>query len=141
MRENFIEEAGAQPASLPGLVSIYRESIMLAVIFEAIPSEEGKSEYLEIASTLRKLLEGRKGFISIERFQSLVDENKIVSLSFWEDEESITSWRNLLEHRQAQARGKSLLFSWYRIRVAEVCRDYSSDRREEAPDDSNAALA
>lgn len=114
---------------------------MLAVIFEVTPTKEGKAEYLEIAAELRKSLEGRDGFLSIERFQSLSDENKILSLSFWRDEESISAWRNLMEHRQAQQKGKNLLFSSYRIRVAEVCRDYTSKDRAEAPSDSREILS
>ena len=78
---------------------------MLAVIFEVYPSTDGKQEYLEIAAELRKFLENRDGFISIERFQSLSEEGKILSLSFWRDEEAIASWRNLLEHREAQEKG------------------------------------
>ena len=75
---------------------------MLAVIFEVIPKEEGKSEYLKIAAKLRSFLENRDGFISIERFQSLTEEGKILSLSFWRDENSIAEWRNVLEHRDAR---------------------------------------
>ena len=113
---------------------------MLAVIFEVIPSTEGREEYMAIAGELRRFLEGRDGFISIERFQSLVDENKILSLSFWRDEESIKQWRNLLEHRQAQKKGNKSLFKHYRIRVAEVKRDYTAGEREQAPADSNEIL-
>ena len=113
---------------------------MLAVIFEVKPTTEGKPEYLKIAGEIRKFLQDQEGLISIERFQSLVDEQKLLSLSFWEDEESITKWRNLLEHRAAQQRGYDELFEEYRIRVAEVVRDYSMDEREQAPADSNAAL-
>ena len=114
---------------------------MLAVIFEVYPNAEGKDEYLEIAAGLREFLQDRDGFISIERFQSLVDENKILSLSFWRDEEAIQQWRNLLEHRSAQKKGKESLFDSYRIRVAEVVRDYSASERDEAPSDSKAALS
>ena len=114
---------------------------MLAVIFEVIPTEKGKREYLEIASKLRSFLEGRDGFISIERFQSLTEEGKILSLSFWRDENSIAQWRNLLEHRAAQKKGKESLFHSYRIRVAEVVRDYTGTDRKEAPADSRDALA
>ena len=113
---------------------------MLAVIFEVYPTAEGKEEYLEIAAGLREFLQDRDGFISIERFQSLVDESKILSLSFWRDEEAIKQWRNLLEHRSAQKKGKDALFHKYRIRVAEVVRDYSATERDEAPSDSNSAL-
>ena len=115
-------------------------NIMYAVIFEVFPKESDKEEYLDIASNLRRFLENRPGFISIERFQSLTDEYKILSLSFWEDEDSIEDWRNLIEHRIAQGQGKNKLFMSYRIRVAEVKRDYTESNRKEAPQDSNKAL-
>jgi heme-degrading monooxygenase HmoA len=114
---------------------------MYAVIFEVMPTAEGKDEYLQIASQLRRFLEGRDGFISIERFQSLGEEGKILSLSFWESEESIEAWRNLIEHRSAQRAGKDRLFRYYRIRVAKVVRDYTGSKREEAPADSNTEFA
>lgn len=114
---------------------------MYAVIFEVIPSQQGQEEYLQLADGLRSFLENCDGFISIERFQSLVDDNKLLSLSFWRDEESITTWRNLLEHRLAQQKGKDALFQSYRIRVAEVVRDYTGVQRDEAPVDSNTYLS
>lgn len=114
---------------------------MFAVIFEVTPAAGGQAEYLSIAADLRKFLENRDGFISIDRFQSLSEEGKLLSLSFWRDEESIETWRNLLEHRVAQQKGKDSLFQSYRIRVAEVVRDYTATDREQAPADSNAALA
>lgn len=113
---------------------------MLAVIFEVTPSDEGKSEYLELATELRRFLENRDGFISIERFQSLANEGKILSLSFWRDEAAITEWRNLFEHRNAQKKGMASLFHSYRIRVAEVVRDYTGTNRSEAPTDSKEVL-
>jgi len=113
---------------------------MFAVIFEVKPKEVGKDEYLNIASEIRKYLSSQKGFISIERFQSLTEENKILSLSFWEDEKSIEKWRNLTKHRFAQKKGHGALFHSYRIRVAEVVRDYTESQRKEAPADSNEAL-
>ncbi len=112
---------------------------MIAVIFETYPREEGKAEYLSVAAELREHLKDRKGFISIERFQSLTDENKMLSLSFWEDEEAVRQWRNLVEHRIAQQKGRARLFSKYRIRVANVLRDYTDTERAQAPSDSNAA--
>ncbi|MBT3015929.1 MAG: antibiotic biosynthesis monooxygenase [Candidatus Thiodiazotropha endolucinida] len=113
---------------------------MLAVIFEVYPTDIGKDEYLSIAADLRKFLEDRDGFISIERFKSLVDEKKILSLSFWRDETAVEAWRNLMEHRAAQRKGKERLFNSYRIRVAEVVRDYSDTDREQAPSDSKIKL-
>ena len=114
---------------------------MFAVIFEVKPTKEGKEEYLEIAANLRKFLEGQEGFISIERFQSFTEEGKVLSLSFWENETAIEKWRNLHEHRMAQMKGKEKLFYSYRIRVAEVIRDYTESNREQAPIDSKQKLA
>lgn len=109
---------------------------MLAVIFEVFPSAEGKQEYLDIAADLKQHLEQIDGCLSIERFQSLVDEGKILSLSFWRDEAALSEWRNLFEHRQAQAKGRNALFTDYRIRVAEVLRDYTMTDRAQVPQDS-----
>lgn len=110
---------------------------MIAVLFEVYLKEEFKSEYLEIATQLRKKLETMNGFISIERFASLQDESKMLSLSYWENEESIKQWRTLMEHREGQSKGRDHIFSDYRIRVAGVIRDYGIDSRAQAPEDSN----
>ena len=109
---------------------------MMAVIFEVFPAEGKVEEYLDIAAKLRPQLEKIDGFISIERFSSLVEEGKILSLSFWRDEKAISEWRNLESHRLAQERGRGGVFSNYRLRVANVCRDYGMDSREQAPTDS-----
>jgi len=109
---------------------------MLAVIFEAIPGDGKKEEYFAIAEKLRPELSKIPGFISIERFQSFAHPEKILSLSFWKDEESITQWRNLEMHRQAQAKGRRSVFSDYRLRVAQVVRDYGMTERVQAPADS-----
>lgn len=98
---------------------------MYAVIFEVYPNASGQEEYLTIAASLREKLEHIEGFISIERFQSLVDEGKLLSLSFWESENSIKQWHEDLEHQSAQQKGRERLFNDYRIRVAKVERDYS----------------
>ena len=111
-------------------------SNMVAVIFEAVPSEGKKDEYFAIAEKLRPELNKMPGFISIERFQSVANPGKILSLSFWKDEESITQWRNIEMHRQAQAKGRGSVFSDYRLRVAHVARDYGMNERAQAPGDS-----
>ncbi len=112
---------------------------MIAVLFEVIPKAEGKAEYLALAAGLRKRLTDIPGFISIERFQSMTDPNKILSLSFWEDEASVAQWRKLEEHRDAQSKGRSKLFNDYRIRVGTITRDYSLFEREQTPEDSREA--
>ena len=109
---------------------------MIAVIFEVYPNKERKQEYLDIAATLREELDDIDGFISIERFASLSEEDKVLSLSFWRDEASIEKWRNLELHRQAQSKGREGIFRNYRIRVADVSRDYGMRNRSETPDDS-----
>ena len=113
---------------------------MLAVLFEVFPTAQGKEAYLSLAASLKEELAHFDGLISIERFQSLIDQEKLLSLSFWQDESSLTEWRNFMEHRLAQQQGKNKLFSKYRIRVCSVVRDYSESERTEAPDDSNRFL-
>lgn len=110
---------------------------MIAVIFEVFPKEENKQEYLDVAAELKPLLAEIDGFISIERFASLQDPDKILSLSFWRDESAIKQWRNLEAHRQGQAKGISHIFKDYRIRVGHIVRDYGMTERQEAPEDSN----
>ena len=109
---------------------------MIAVIFEVFPAEGKAKEYLDIAAELKPQLEKIDGFISIERFSSLVEEGKILSLSFWRDEEAISAWRNLETHRHAQGKGRGGVFNNYRLRVAKVNRDYGMESREQAPSDS-----
>jgi|SRR5882724_5677343 len=111
---------------------------MIAVIFEVIPHEEQKHAYFEIAATLHPELEKIEGFISVERFQSINDPGKILSLSFWNDEESIKQWRNIEMHRWAQSKGRNGIFRDYHLRIAVVSRDYGMFDRREAPTDSKA---
>jgi heme-degrading monooxygenase HmoA len=111
---------------------------MIAVIFEVEPAEGRRDAYLGIAADLRPLLEGIDGFISVERFQSLTDPSRLVSLSFWRDEQAVQAWRNTGEHRQAQKAGRGGIFANYRLRIAHVVRDYGLEEREEAPADSRA---
>ncbi|MGB3279674.1 MAG: antibiotic biosynthesis monooxygenase [Pseudorhodobacter sp.] len=112
---------------------------MIAVIFEVILAEGRKTEYLEIAASLRPQLEAVEGFISVERFQSLTSPDKLLSLSFFADEAAVLRWRALEDHRAAQAKGRGGVFADYRLRVAHVLRDYGMDERAEAPADSRAA--
>ena len=109
---------------------------MHVVIFEVWPKEEGRQEYLDIAASLRPVLEKIDGFISIERFESLTEKGKILSLSFWRDDAAIAEWRSVERHRMAQAKGRSRLFADYRLRIAAVIRDYGMNERAEAPADS-----
>ena len=111
---------------------------MIAVIFEVEPAPGQREAYLDIAAGLRPLMERIDGFVSIERFQSLNDPNRILSLSFFADEAAVMRWRQTEEHRRAQALGRGGVFAGYRLRVATVLRDYGLTARAEAPDDSLA---
>ncbi len=111
---------------------------MIAVIFEVWPTEGRAAEYFDLATSLRADLERIDGFLSIERFESLVTKGKYLSLSFWRDEEAVCAWRNLDGHRMAQAKGRGGVFADYRLRVASVLRDYGLKERDEAPGDSRA---
>jgi heme-degrading monooxygenase HmoA len=109
---------------------------MIAIIFEVLPADGEKQHYLDLAASLRAELEQIDGFISVERFQSLTDPMKMLSLSFFRDEEAVRQWRNLPSHRATQAKGRNGVFANYRLRVANVLRDYGLNERQEAPADS-----
>ncbi len=109
---------------------------MIAVIFEVNVAEGKTTEYLDAANEIKPLLSEMEGFISIERFQSFTNKDKVLSLSFWRDEESVQKWRNLESHRFAQSKGRKGVFGNYRLRVAGVIRDYGIVNRAEAPKDS-----
>jgi len=109
---------------------------VIAVIFEVWPEPDRKQEYLDIAASLRPLLEQVDGFISVERFESLSEPGKILSLSVFRDEAAVARWRQLEAHREAQNSGRDGIFRDYRLRVAGVIRDYGMTRRDQAPGDS-----
>jgi len=109
---------------------------MIAVIFEVWPKPGRRQDYLDIAASLRPLLAEIDGFISIERFESLTEPGKILSLSFFRDEAAVATWRNVEAHRRAQARGRSEVFADYRLRIAGIIRDYGMADRAAAPADS-----
>jgi heme-degrading monooxygenase HmoA len=112
---------------------------LIAVIFEGIAQETQQNAYLDAAARLRPLLADIDGFLSIERFQSLTTPGKILSLSFWRDEQAVRQWRDLEQHREVQRVARRSIFEQYRIRVTEVLRDYGMTEREQAPHDSLAA--
>jgi heme-degrading monooxygenase HmoA len=112
---------------------------MIAVIFEVEPKAGRRDAYLDAAARLKPLLEQIDGFVSIERFESLTRPGKLLSLSFWRDEEAVREWRNVEAHRRTQAAGRNEIFEDYRLRVAAVLRDYGMKERAEAPEDSRAA--
>lgn len=111
---------------------------MIAVIFEVQIAPGRKADYLDIAAELKPLLEQVDGFISVERFQSLSNPDKLLSLSYYRDEQAVADWRNIEKHRVGQAKGRAGIFSDYRLKVVHVLRDYGMTDRDQAPDDSRA---
>lgn len=111
---------------------------MIAVIFEVVPAPGRKQEYLDLAASLRPDLEKMDGFVSIERFESLTDKGKVLSLSIWRNEDAVKRWRQFEGHRVAQAKGRGGIFADYRLRIASVIRDYGMFERAQAPADSRA---
>jgi heme-degrading monooxygenase HmoA len=109
---------------------------MIAVIFEVWPTPGRRDDYLDLAASLRAELEQADGFISIERFQSLTEPEKLLSLQFWRDEHAVEAWRNNRRHRASQAAGRGGIFADYRLRIAGVIRDYGMTDRAQAPADS-----
>jgi len=114
------------------------EGTMIAVIFEVWPAPGRKDDYLGIAASLRDDLAAIDGFISVERFQSITEPDKLLSLSFWRDEAAVKAWRNQQRHRAGQVKGRAGVFADYRLRVATVMRDYGFNDRVAAPADSKA---
>jgi len=106
---------------------------MMAVIFEVWPADGRKDDYLKMAAALKSEVEKIDGFISVERFESLYEQGKLLSLQFWRDDAAIAEWRNQLDHRKAQALGRGGMFADYRLRIAEVVRDYGPHDRAQAP--------
>jgi heme-degrading monooxygenase HmoA len=109
---------------------------MIAVLFEVVPNDGRREDYLATAAALRPMLERIDGFISIERFESLATPGKLLSLSYWRDEQAVRRWRTFEAHRRAQTRGREEIFADYRLRVAQVVRDYGMTDRAQAPADS-----
>ena len=97
---------------------------MIAVIFEVEPIEGKTDQYLDLAASLREELERTDGFVSVERFQSMTNDGKYLSLSFWMDREAVQRWYTHSDHEGAQNEGRDSIFKYYRIRVAEIFRDY-----------------
>jgi len=114
---------------------------MIAVIFEVWPAEGERGTYLDLAAALREELVQIDGFLSIERFQSLSEPGKLLSLSFWRDEAAVAQWRNSPAHRATQGKGRNGVFRDYRLRVSHVVRDYGLHERAQAPSDSRLAHA
>ena len=106
---------------------------MYAVIFEVEPMPGRRGEYLDIAAVLRPELEKIDGFISVERFQSITNEGKMLSLSFWRDAAAVERWRRHERHLEAQLKGCTEIFRNYRLSVAEVARQYGMHDRAQAP--------
>ena len=112
---------------------------MIAIIFEVWPKNGRRGQYLDIAASLRPVLDQMDGFISVERFESLTEPGKLLSLSFWRDEKAVEAWRRIETHRAAQAVARNQVFQDYRLRVAGVIRDYGmTENREQAPADSRS---
>lgn len=111
---------------------------MLAVIFEVWPADGRKEQYLKLAANMREHLSDFDGFISVERFESITEPGKLLSVSFWRDEAALDNWRKLEVHRAMQSKGREKLFRDYHLRIASVMRDYTLTDRDEAPEDSKA---
>ena len=112
------------------------QSNMIAIIFEVFPKSSKKDEYLRLAAQMRSLVDQIEGFISVERFQSITNPNKLLSISLFENEAAVDEWRNLSAHRKMQSKGRKELFEDYDIKVVQVLRNYSMLDRKEAPPDS-----
>jgi len=109
---------------------------VIAVLFELTLRSGRRDDYLGAAERLQPLLADIDGFLSIERFESLSEPGKLLSISYWRDEDAVMQWRNVEAHRQVQDTGRRAIFADYRLRVAQVLRDYGMHDRGQVPVDS-----
>ena len=109
----------------------------IVVLFEVTPTKEGMQKYLDLAAMLKPMLTGFEGFIRAERFSSLNEEGKLLSMNIWSDEEAVERWRNVVQHRMSQKEGREKLFESYKITVCSTIRSYTDNDRQQAPADSN----
>lgn len=109
----------------------------IIVLFEVKPTQAGLEKYLDLAAMLKPMLSGFEGFIRAERFSSLNEEGKLLSMSIWTDEEAVDRWRNVVQHRMSQKEGREKLFEYYKITVCTEIRSYTDANRAYAPQDSN----
>ena len=105
----------------------------IIVLFEVKPTPDGMKRYLDLATALKPLLKGFEGFIRAERFSSLTEEGKLLSMNVWSDEAAVERWRNMAEHQMSQQEGREKLFESYRITVCSAIRSYTDQDRKEAP--------
>lgn len=112
----------------------------IVVLFEVTPTKEGMKRYLELATMLNAQLTGFEGFIKAEKYSSMNEEGKMLSMHVWKDEEAIEKWRNVVEHRMSQKEGRENLFESYKITVCSTIREYTNIDRKEAPTDSNPLI-
>lgn len=110
----------------------------VVVLFEVKPTKEGMQKYLDLAAMLKPMLAGFEGLIRAERFSSLNEEGKLLSMNVWTDEAAVERWRNVVEHRMSQKEGREKLFESYKITVCSTIREYSDTDRAQAPADSNS---
>lgn len=109
----------------------------IIVLFEVKPTKEGMQRYLDLAAMLKPLLSGFEGFIRAERFSSLNEQGKLLSMNVWTDESAVERWRNVMQHRMSQKEGREKLFESYKITVCSTIRIYTDTDRTQAPKDSN----
>jgi heme-degrading monooxygenase HmoA len=112
---------------------------MIVMVFEFDVKADRMDEYSHASVELRRHLSGIAGFISVERFASSAVSGRFVAIGYFEDEDAVTRWRNLPEHRHAQEAGRTRFFSRYRLVMAKALRDYAHDRGEQRPTDSCTA--
>ena len=109
----------------------------ILVLFEVKPAKAGMQKYLDLAAMLKPMLAGFEGFIRAERFSSLNEDGKLLSMNVWTDETAVERWRNVMQHRMSQKEGREKLFESYKITVCSEIRSYTDTERAQAPQDSN----
>ena len=94
-----------------------------AVIFTSTRTS-GDNGYAEMADKMLKLAARQDGFLGVESAR----EELGITVSYWKDLESITNWKENIEHAIARKKGKTDWYKSFKVRIAKVERDYRFEK-------------
>ncbi len=94
-----------------------------AVIFSSV-NTENVADYSEMADKMVELARKQDGFLGIESARNDLG----ITVSYWQDLDSIKKWKENAEHSIAQVQGRKKWYQSYKTRIAKVERDYGFEK-------------
>ncbi|WP_230934802.1 antibiotic biosynthesis monooxygenase family protein [Psychroserpens luteolus] len=95
-----------------------------AVIFTSTHSENTEG-YTEMADLMETLAKQQQGFIGIESARNELG----ITVSYWDSLDAIKSWKLQTDHLVAQQKGRQDWYSWYKVRICKVEREYEFENK------------